>query len=50
MRKIERGFEELQEAMKVIDDESMGALNELRDVKQRQKDIEGLLERAVGKL
>jgi hypothetical protein len=50
IRKIERGFEELQEAMKVIDDESMGALNELRDVKQRQKDIEGLLERAVGKL
>ena len=50
MRKIERGFEELQDALKVIDDESMGALNELRDVKARQRDIEGLLERAVGKL
>jgi hypothetical protein len=50
MRKIERAFEELQDALKIIDDESMGALNELRDVKARQKDIEGLLERAVGKL
>jgi hypothetical protein len=50
MRKIERGFEELQEAFKVIDDESTGALEELRDVRARQKDIEGLLERAVGKL
>jgi len=50
MRKIEKGFEELQEAFKVIDDESTGALEELRDVRARQKDIEGLLERAVGKL
>jgi hypothetical protein len=50
MRKIDKGFEELQDALKVIDDESMGALNELRDVKARQRDIEGLLERAVGKL
>jgi len=50
MRKIERGFEELQDAMKVIDDESMGALEELRTVKARQRDIESLLERAVGKL
>jgi len=50
MKKIDRGFEELQDALKIIDDESMGALNELRDVKTRQRDIESLLERAVGKL
>lgn len=50
MRKIQRGMEELEEASKVIDKETTEALQELRDTKQRVKEIEQILGKAVNKL
>ena len=50
MKKIQRGMEELEEAAKVIDNETTAALEELRSTRGRVKEIEQILGRAVNKL
>jgi len=50
MRKIEQGMTELKEASEVIDKESGDALQELRDLRQRQREVEKAAERFISKL